>query len=560
MTNKFDDALSLVGGFGPSQYWLSFSSIIIHAYCGWPSLITVFVALQVPFECLDRGKNSSTYSHDTTLAYPNVTSNGTPHGVGNAYLEVMDQFDDQCYEKCLNYGYLSTPSSIVSTFDLACGSGPTLVSLANSSFWFAFLVSCFIIGPLSDKFGRRRIFLPLSFVYFAVTLTLSFVQNIYQFIIVRFFCGFFHYPTLALPYIITMEMISQNKRAFVGMITTTCFSLGCISCALVAFYFKNSWRMQIVAMALSQLPLIVVSYFKLTESGRWLLQKSKHDRLERQLLRSAKGNGKPVTLMDIKACLQSHSSGQSESQLSEKEEEPEPDEFLDTDQLICQCNDENRSENDSAKSDLRPKFMDLFRTFKSSFLCITNVLAWLAVSMVYYGLTFGVDILPGNVYVNSVLLSLIEFPGIFTIFAVDKFGRKYVLTIFFLTSAVACLGLPVAKKFSRHVIWPLSLAMLGKLLMGSAFGLIYFYTPEQMPTSLRTTGMSVCSAFARIGTIVAPFVIQLHYLSPYAPYCVFAGSGFIASVLCVLFAVETRNKPLPQTLSDFYKLVDGKTV
>ena len=50
------------------------------------------------------------------------------------------------------------------------------------------------------------------------------------------------------------------------------------------------------------------------------------------------------------------------------------------------------------------------------------------------------------------------------------------------------------------------LAMFGKLFSTSSFTLVYFYTAELYPTTIRSTGVGVCSLMARIGGFSAPFI------------------------------------------------------
>ena len=118
----------------------------------------------------------------------------------------------------------------------------TRTSLANSSFWLSFLISCFIVCLLSNKIGRRRVPLSMALIHFVITLALTFVQDIYQFIGVRFICGFFHNSVITLSYILAMVMISPSKRAKVGMMTTPSFCMGCLLCSLVALCYKNPWK------------------------------------------------------------------------------------------------------------------------------------------------------------------------------------------------------------------------------------------------------------------------------------------------------------------------------
>lgn len=51
--------------------------------------------------------------------------------------------------------------------------------------------------------------------------------------------------------------------------------------------------------------------------------------------------------------------------------------------------------------------------------------------------------------------------------------------------------------------------MTGKFGFTMAFSIVYIYTAEIYPTVLRNVGMGMCSSAARIGSIIAPYVIYL---------------------------------------------------
>lgn len=55
----------------------------------------------------------------------------------------------------------------------------------------------------------------------------------------------------------------------------------------------------------------------------------------------------------------------------------------------------------------------------------------------------------------------------------------------------------------------LVLALLGKFGILAAIGVIYVYTGELFPTVIRNTAMSSCAMFARLGSSVSPYLMQL---------------------------------------------------
>ena len=107
------------------------------AYNGWQAFIAVFATLNVDFRCAD-SENLLIHGNDSDI-----------------------YFDNKCVENCGSYIYDSSVSSIISEFDLACGSKTFLASMSNSAFWIAYFLSCFISGTIADKFGRKMVSLIL---------------------------------------------------------------------------------------------------------------------------------------------------------------------------------------------------------------------------------------------------------------------------------------------------------------------------------------------------------------------------------------------------------------
>ena len=92
----------------------------------------------------------------------------------------------------------------------------------------------------------------------------------------------------------------------------------------------------------------------------------------------------------------------------------------------------------------------------------------------------------------------------------DRFGRRKTLVGFMLLGGISCSLIPVLPKNA--------MALIGKLAISASFSIIYIQSTELFPTVLRNSGLGLCSCFARIGGIVAPFIslavsVQIHVLS-----------------------------------------------
>lgn len=141
----------------------------------------------------------------------------------------------------------------------------------------------------------------------------------------------------------------------------------------------------------------------------------------------------------------------------------------------------------------------------------------------YYGLSINSTTLSGNKYINFALVSLIEIPGYSLAWiCIQKLGRKPSLVLSLLLSGVTCtltifaskgtfttpfLGLKLYLKVAVSTNWAVvTLFLLGKLGITSAFGVVYVHTAEMLPTIIRSGGVGMASTIARVGALLAPFV------------------------------------------------------
>merc|ERR1711981_282390 len=99
-------------------------------------------------------------------------------------------------------------------------------------------------------------------------------------------------------------------------------------------------------------------------------------------------------------------------------------------------------------------------------------------------------------------------------------------------------------------ILSIGLSMTGKFLICGAFALAYLYTAELFPTPGRNVAVGAASTFARVGSISAPYIVDiLGKVSAGIPAMIF-GASSVAAGLAAMALPETLNKKLPENVAD----------
>lgn len=135
-------------------------------------------------------------------------------------------------------------------------------------------------------------------------------------------------------------------------------------------------------------------------------------------------------------------------------------------------------------------------------------------------------------YMDLLWTTLAEFPGIFsTIHIIEKLGRKRTMAIQLVLFAGVVCFLGRACRLSRFA---LTLGLfLARGLIAGVFQAAYVYTPELYPTYLRSTGVSACSAMARLGAMLTPYVAQILLRWSVST----AMATYALTALCAAFAI-----------------------
>ena len=205
--------------------------------------------------------------------------------------------------------------------------------------------------------------------------------------------------------------------------------------------------------------------------------------------------------------------------------------------------------------------MDLFTHKSSCIITVVMMLIWCVNSMVYYGLALNVKNLGGNLYINFTLASLIDLPSCFAAqFLLSRIGRRLSLFFLLLGGSFSCLLCMLLQFQGGNNVATVSITALGgRFCIFASFAVLYVYSAELFPTVVRNAGLGMSSLSARVGGIVAPFIVLLGDRIILLPMFVFTCTALFAG-LVGLTLHETQGKPMPETFEDLQRnhLKSGK--
>ncbi|XP_033995985.1 solute carrier family 22 member 5-like isoform X3 [Trematomus bernacchii] len=190
---------------------------------------------------------------------------------------------------------------------------------------------------------------------------------------------------------------------------------------------------------------------------------------------------------------------------------------------------------------------DLLRSPNIRWISLTLWLVWNTLTIAYFALSLNTANLHGNAYFNCFVSALVEIPAYTLSWVMFRWwSRRLSLSSTLFMGGLFLLSVQLMP--ANLVYLSITLEMMGKCAVTTAFAIVYAYTAELYPTVLRNTALGACSMASRIGSIIAPYFIYLRSYSVSLPY-ILMGSITVASGLLSLLLPESYGMPLPDTVS-----------
>lgn len=141
----------------------------------------------------------------------------------------------------------------------------------------------------------------------------------------------------------------------------------------------------------------------------------------------------------------------------------------------------------------------------------------------------------------------------FNLLLLRNVGRRWNLSISFGLAGICYLTLLVVSV--QYGGLRLTLAMIGRLCVCSAYSVISLYAAELFPTEVRSSAVGACSTLAHFGSMSAPFVVDfLGRIAWFIPTTICGAMLFMAAVL-VFFNPETSKSELRDFVDDAAEVV-----
>ncbi|XP_052711912.1 organic cation transporter protein-like [Crassostrea angulata] len=379
-------------------------------------------------------------------------------------------------------------------------------------FMAGFTVGSLFIGIFSDRLGRKVAFIGSIVLYVGSNVSLSFAQEFWEFSALRLVSGVSVGGLITTCYVMDLELVGPDMRMLAGIVYMLFWGIGAILLTGMAYLIRD-WRKLNLALAL---PTILFLFYTICvpESTRWLVVRGKREKAEKILRRIARRNNRLF-------------------------QEP----------IL--------SEEDGVDRAPQVSFITLWS--HPRLLCNTVVFFfnWFVVALVFLGLSWNVNNLAGDVFLNFFLTSIAEIVGfLLCIPLLDRVGRKpvYVVSLFTGGFALLLTMVPVLVG-SQDIQWVMSLlSLVGKVGSSAAFATIFLYSAELFPTVIRNTGLGIANFCARTGGMIAPYIPDVSQIvsgdfGRVLPMCIFGGLAIFAGFLSLLLP-ETNKQDLPETLED----------
>lgn len=418
---------------------------------------------------------------------------------------VNETLKNVCPDTCAKFEFDHSvwSETVISEFGLVCGSS-SLPVIAKMFFFSGFAVGTFVAGIVSDVFGRKRSIALFSLLMASSGIVTSFVPNFAAFVFLWWLVGIAAIANFTVAFVWVAELCTGKWKVVLSMGMQFAWPTGRALAVAVAHSLPH-WAtiFQVVSAPAVLAPFLL---FFLPESPRWLLAKGRISEARTILAAGARRNGREVVEEEMVLQQPASSTGK------------------------------------------KGGLMDILTFPKLRIKTLIMFFNWFSSSFMLYGIALNWQGLTGGLFINFLIAAILDFPGkLLALMSLTWMGRRFpYIGLSFLAGLFFIINLFIPRGVYEGELPVVVISMISSFCVSASFSMLWMWTAELMPTTLRNSGVGTCSLFARFGGILSTTISVLAEISPLIPIGLFAFFA-MTSALLSLFLPETHGQPLPDT-------------
>jgi len=503
---KGDPITSVIGEVGRWQI----EKILLVFIAAAPGLAhifhTAFITPKTKYWCALAEADGTEYT-----PYMDRTHVETVHYDNGTYEKLYPNITGQCIDDCIDYEHDHSfwVSTMVTEWDLVCDR-LALKTVAKLILFTGFALGSFCAGLVSDRFGRKVAIWGASVTMLIFGVITSFVPWFPVFVFTWWVTGTMAIACYTAAFVWVMELATGKWKIILGMSMNYSWPVCRLIIAGLAYSIRDwHWHLRAISGFVS---VGAVLLFFVPESPRWLIARGRTDEAREILYNAAQRNNRNI----------------------EKEK------------IILKK---------PTAAGQKGNFFDIMKHPTLRIHTLIMYFNWFTTAFIMYGLALSWQNLTGGLFLNFLIGTCLDFPAkTLALVLVQSVGRKYPYMVgSFITGVMFFCTLFIPRDVYPSN-WPIVVfALIGNFSTTLCFAILYMYTGEIMPTTVRAAGVGSSSLVSKVGGTLSTTVAALADIHPAIPTIIFVALGLSSSALTVLLP-ETKDRKMPETIDDVERL------
>lgn len=395
-----------------------------------------------------------------------------------------------------HYEFSEAETTFVRDWQLVCDKSVQRTS-AQVAISIGKFLGSFTLGIFADAYGRKASFMLGSTLFVISSIAISLTPWYSIFLAGRFGLGIassgLFYPAFSL----LSENISVNHRSWMSIAFSASYPIGMVILAITA-YLIQPWRDLQMTLTIPSF-LLILNCYLMFESPRWLMTQN----------RSAEA----YRIVFKKNCDYQIENG------------PE---------MVAKKRTDKAAERSlwlKLKEGPLKQFIALYGSSHIRRLAFTCYFMFCVTSLSYYVTALNAHNLAVNRFLYVGITGMVDIPCFAMPMILLKItGRRNTTIILYTLAGSALLAvLAVPAGYANIVVL---FAMMGRFGITAVYSIVTLYTAELFPTNIRNSALGTCSTMAHVGSISAPYVVDiLGLLGWYIPTTICGCCVILASLL-----------------------------